>query len=331
MSGPIETTIRRVLVKTDAVVNSASQTVWENLVTEYRGAITLVFILVIAFYGWGLWHQWVKGTWDEVMSIIMKIAIIYVLTLSWGNYSEWLFDLFYKGSEEVAAAAFGSRKTGGNPASEALTTFVQAGFDSTFAIWKAAKWYNLPSFVLGLIIFILTMLVAILALFLLVASKIGIGVLIAIGPFFLAFMLFNATRPWFGNWIALLANYALIAVLAMILLKFMSEMATEYIEELKSKKASQEFQMSFYDNFAFIVFSCIFGVLFLQVQAVAGALVNSIAMAGANAYAGAHGLGFAHRMTLGRVLDGRWTRRHENLPRPEKEKPKDATLKPGNN
>jgi len=53
-------------------------------------------------------------------------------------------------------------------------------------------------------------------MFLIALSSIALAVLLALGPLFFAMLFFDATRRFFGAWIAQLANYGLITVLTVM-------------------------------------------------------------------------------------------------------------------
>jgi type IV secretion system protein VirB6 len=69
------------------------------------------------------------------------------------------------------------------------------------------------------------------AMFLIALSSIALAVLLALGPLFIAMLLFDATKRLFAAWIAQLVNYALITVLTVmvgaLLLQIVQSYATQ--------------------------------------------------------------------------------------------------------
>jgi type IV secretion system protein VirB6 len=58
-------------------------------------------------------------------------------------------------------------------------------------------------------------------MFLLALSRIALAVLLALGPLFMALVLFDNTKRFFESWIAQLANYAFVAILTVLLAALM--------------------------------------------------------------------------------------------------------------
>jgi type IV secretion system protein VirB6 len=65
----------------------------------------------------------------------------------------------------------------------------------------------------GLAVYLFVGITCVYTAFLLALSEIAVAVLLAIGPMFLVFLLFESTKRFFESWIAQLANYALITIL----------------------------------------------------------------------------------------------------------------------
>jgi type IV secretion system protein VirB6 len=68
-------------------------------------------------------------------------------------------------------------------------------------------------------------------MFLIALSHVALAILLALGPFFIAMLLFESTKRLFDAWLAQLANYALITVLtimtAALLLRIVDSYATQ--------------------------------------------------------------------------------------------------------
>ncbi len=69
--------------------------------------------------------------------------------------------------------------------------------------------------------YLLVGLTAVYTMFLLALSRIALSVLLALGPLFIALMLFESTKRFFESWIAQLANYAFITILTVMVAALM--------------------------------------------------------------------------------------------------------------
>ena len=64
-------------------------------------------------------------------------------------------------------------------------------------------------------------LTAVYTIFLLTLSRIALSVLLALGPLFIAMLLFGTTKRFFESWVAQMANYAFIALLTVMVAALM--------------------------------------------------------------------------------------------------------------
>lgn len=64
-------------------------------------------------------------------------------------------------------------------------------------------------------------LTAVYTIFLLALSRIALSVLLALGPLFLALLMFETTKRFFESWIAQMANYAFITILTVMVAALM--------------------------------------------------------------------------------------------------------------
>jgi type IV secretion system protein VirB6 len=65
-------------------------------------------------------------------------------------------------------------------------------------------------------------------MFLFALSSIALAVLLAIGPLFIAMLLFDSTKRFFEAWIAQLANYALITILTILIATLLLQIVKSY-------------------------------------------------------------------------------------------------------
>lgn len=80
---------------------------------------------------------------------------------------------------------------------------------------------NLSFYIAGIAVYVLTGITAVYTMFLLALAKIALSVLLALGPLFVALLLFDSTRRFFEAWLAQLSNYAFIAILTVLVAALM--------------------------------------------------------------------------------------------------------------
>ena len=85
---------------------------------------------------------------------------------------------------------------------------------------------NFAYYLAGFGVYLIVGLTAIYTIFLLALSRIALSVLLALGPLFIALLLFDSTKRFFEAWLAQLANYAFITILTVLVAALMLRVVT---------------------------------------------------------------------------------------------------------
>ena len=188
--------------------------------------VTLATIYVMA---WGYLH--LTGKIDEPVLTGLKRILVMVLVMGVGLrlwlYNTLIVDTFYNAPAQLAAAVVGSADPVGT-----IDTIWDRGGAVAGILWtKAASSWSVGFYLAGALVWCLVGMLCVYAMFLIALSNIALSVLLALGPLFIALLFFDATKRFFGAWIAQLANYALITVLtvmvAALLLRIVQSYATQ--------------------------------------------------------------------------------------------------------
>jgi type IV secretion system protein VirB6 len=75
-------------------------------------------------------------------------------------------------------------------------------------------------------------------MFLIALSKIALAVLLALGPLFICFRLFEGTRRLFDAWLMQLANYGFITVLTVLIGALLLQMVQSYATQTAARGAA---------------------------------------------------------------------------------------------
>ncbi len=145
---------------------------------------------------------------------IILLVVVMGGALQLWLYNEVIVDTFYDAPAQLAAAVAGSA----SPVST-LDVVWQAAGNVAGELWsRGSIWKNEVGFyIAGVLVWIIMGLVCCYAMFLIALSKIALAVLLALGPLFIIFRLFDATRRLFDAWLMQLANYGFITVLTVLL------------------------------------------------------------------------------------------------------------------
>jgi type IV secretion system protein VirB6 len=199
--------------------------------SEFAIALNILLVLFIALFGYRLTIGERLQLRDGVL-VVIKLGIVLTLAFSWQAYQTLVYDVAFRAPAELAAAI---GRPAGIPGSDGGLVARLDGADRLFVTLNAlgpgvglpapiSTWQagipprQVPStfepFALGgaRVFYLLG------ALSGFAAVRLIAGLLLAIGPLFVAFLLFDATRGLFAGWLRVLAGAALAAVGAALVL-----------------------------------------------------------------------------------------------------------------
>jgi type IV secretion system protein VirB6 len=158
---------------------------------------------------------------------IAVLAIVLGLALHLWLYNTLIVDTFFNAPAELAAVVIGAY----NPVSIVDHILFSASDAANLLLAKAGVFHgNFSYYLAAAAVYLIVGLTAIYTMFLLSLSKIALSVLLALGPLFIAFLLFPTTKRFFEAWMAQLTNYALITILTVLLAALMLNVVTKATE-----------------------------------------------------------------------------------------------------
>jgi type IV secretion system protein VirB6 len=154
---------------------------------------------------------------------IITLAVILGCAMNLWLYNSLIVDTFFNAPSEVGAVIVGAYDSVGIvdqiifEGGDAANLLIQKGgiLDGNFAYYLA-----------GFGVYLIVGLTAIYTVFLLTLSRIALSVLLALGPLFIALLLFHSTKRFFEAWLAQLANYAFVTILTVLVAALMLQVVT---------------------------------------------------------------------------------------------------------
>lgn len=240
-----------VLSYIDCTASSVGEEGWRALVTPgsyFSVIVTLMLTLFVALYGYRLLLGHAPSLRDGVITVL-KIGIVLTFTLSWPAYRTLIYDVVLHGPAELAATAgqgVGLPGAGGGLVERleltdrALVALAVTGTGdpppATDLITPPQPFGGFNSFALGAARS--TYLTATIAAFGIVRAVAGL--LLALGPLFIALMLFAGTRGLFEGWVRLIGGAALGSVAVAVLLGVELALLDPWLTDLLARRAANQ-------------------------------------------------------------------------------------------
>ena len=227
-----------------AVMDTYVQSTVPQVIAKITATAVVMGSLYYACIGMLIAMGRIEGVLSTLMLSAGKFLLIGVFALSAGNYTEWVLATGH-GLEEGLAQAF-SGSAGESPTSvyQVLDDSIGRGWDLAGDLWSRAADRGVTEtgmmvgeYLNAVIIALATLIIAVPAGAMIVASKTLLELLLGIGPFFIMMLMWPATKAffdrWFGEVMTVVLQIALVtAVLAFAMKIFVAMVGAIDIDSL---------------------------------------------------------------------------------------------------
>jgi type IV secretion system protein VirB6 len=225
---------------------------------------------------------------------LVTLAVVLGVALRLWLYNSLLVDTFYNAPAEFAAAVVGAR----DPVATIDAIWEQGGAVAGY-LWNNGGVWNgdLGFYLAGAMVWALMGLLCVYCMFLIALASIALAVLLALGPLFIALLLFDATRRFFEAWLAQLATYALITILTVLVAALLLQIVESYAQQTAARGAA----ILTVDALNMMLMSGLVFLLMRQVMPLAASLGGGLALNSFGALSRAVGWGMRRGADSGRA------------------------------
>ena len=222
---------------------------------------------------WG--YLQMTGKIDEPLVAGLKrmitLAVVLGIALHLWLYNALIVDTFYQAPTQLAAAIVGAA----DPVKTIDAIWDNGGTVAGLLFTNGGFMYGQFGYYLaGTIIWVLVGLLCVYTMFLIALSSIASSVLLALGPLFMAALLFESTRRLFESWIGQLTNYALITILTVLVSGLLLQIVASYA----SQTAARGTGIGLMDTLNMLLVSVLVFLLMRQVMPIASGLATGVAL-----------------------------------------------------
>lgn len=254
----------------DGALNGFTESTYNALVTSHQTEILLVLTIYVAVYGWAVLNAWVETTLSDAVKRVVFMAVIVMLATQWSAFSLYGYEVFTAGPAKIIAAVTGGAV---NP-THLLDQVFDKGVRAGFGLMQEGGWNDLGMVVIGGLVAFGTIVMVGYSAFLIVLAKVALAILLGLAPLFLFFLLFNATRDFFSQWLRQLFNFAFVPVLVFAVSALMLAFVDASLTRLESATTSRLGEVTFLLLVGFILV-----MLMRQVLGIAAGLGGGIQLA----------------------------------------------------
>ena len=200
-----------VVQATETATLNYALTVWQNFDAAIDPIVVAVGGLALVVMGYLLLTGQLSLSAGQLFPRLFRWVMMVVLLLNMPEIFDRAFQLVTAAPNAVAVFLL----AGGPVTNEAaviglIESVMTAGIDAAATIWTEATFYDITLHILSGLLLLTGLVLAVLAAVLLMVSKLGVGILLAVAPFFLLLRLLDIGKGLFEGWLRQLLTFALI-------------------------------------------------------------------------------------------------------------------------
>lgn len=240
------------------------------------GPLQAALVLYIALMGVLFLRGASQEPFGEVMGRVLRLCIIVWLCTNAAVYNQWVRDFFITTlPTEINGVAAGA--VGGSPmTAAAFDSLWQRSIGVGMSVWSTLGWSDIGPSLAVLFMWVCAGLAVAFSYLVWLLARVGLGLVVAVGPIFIALGLFPATRALMERWVGQLINFVVLQVLVVVLLRLLIDSQEALITQIASTSASasgaQRLQMLLAVSVLFIVCA----TMAMQLPSLASALAGGV-------------------------------------------------------
>ena len=187
-----------------------------NIASAIAGPLSLAVTLYVIITGVLMMLGKIDTPIREIALRVIKLGIIIALIKESGTYQQFVTDIFFEALPNEISSALSTGSAISGSSLDGLMTQIQV---TATTIMESAGWdftivtYGMAALVLVIIALITLAISFVVTLY----AKIGLTLVLALGPIFIACALFDSTRRMTEAWFAQVINYVVLQVLVLAL------------------------------------------------------------------------------------------------------------------
>ncbi|MBM3624078.1 MAG: type IV secretion system protein, partial [Alphaproteobacteria bacterium] len=204
-----------------------------NLAAYVNGPLRVAVMLYVILYGFAVMRGAIAEPILDFAWRAMRIVVVVLLATNSSAFQQYVTGLFFDSlPKEIGNAIAGSglNVNSGAPFDQLLSK----GIDIANKIYDQAGLTNIAPALIAAILLVFVAIGSFLQFVVLLYAKIGLAIVIALGPLFIALALFDATRPFAESWLRQVANFLILLVLVIALVGLMLSAVSGFIDKFSN-------------------------------------------------------------------------------------------------
>jgi type IV secretion system protein VirB6 len=264
----------------DAVIGNFVSLAYEHFIQANAEVITLLFTFYIMVLGYRFLNHDHHFNMSHITRHLMVMLIVYGMVMNWHLYNVFVYKIFTVEPGNIAKILVDAAGAAPSDTSiaEAVDAMYKAIVDATMGFFGQASLSGagIAFLIYGGLVFAIGSVVCVFALLLFIYAKMMMAVVLALGPIFILFFLWDSTKEMFGAWLRQLITLAFIPIVTSAILVLMLSVIHVTLPNISQPAES----MQFYGVAPFLGLSLATAMILAQVLSICSALAGGITLRG---------------------------------------------------
>lgn len=182
-----------------------------SLASSLQGVAYTLLAVYMILWGWSMMRGIIQEPIMDAVSRILRLTFIIAFATNSAMYANDLATFLYDWPPAMASVISGAPSIS---ITQLLDQIAANGLDLASQAWQAASITNLGAYIVSFILFVVTILITSITAFIIISAKLGLALLLTLGPLFILMMLFKPTEDYFSKWLASVFTAGITIVLA---------------------------------------------------------------------------------------------------------------------
>jgi len=225
------------LDRVSELLNSFVNEAAGNAISAISPFVIVAFMIAILWYSYKVMFGQIEQPVSQLIMKCLVWSLVMSAALSAGAYQSNIAGIVQTLPNDVAAAVAPGGTTSDGTLGSLLDTIVNTGINKAKEVWRIKTGrFDFGGAILykgiGAGILLWTLLITITGFMMLMLATVAVAFLAAIGPFFIAALLFDSTRNFFWTWVSQVLYWVAYMVLFALCALFILNLYKYYIDEI---------------------------------------------------------------------------------------------------